>query len=187
MAKNSGHTRRVSTIKEDSVVYNAASDKPLSMEGLESLFTENHERKEYWELSEYKRQIIDNEINRLVDIAMQSLKDKKEIVEIEEGETIEVQFVKKGLRHIVRNLLRQLSGRFLSESDIVEFNKIIKRSKYIEKQNNSTKDNAKDYFLVFKDEGGTELYIKVAHEPRQGNKKEFYPYHVDVKLYRSSQ
>ena len=185
MAKNSGHTREVTIVAENT--YGFADNKALSRKDLESLFTENNERKEYWELSESKQKVIDKEINRIVDIAMQSLGNKKEIIEIENGTVIEVQFVKKRMRHIVRNLFRQLSGRILSEKDIVEFNEIVKRSKFIEKQDNTSKNNAKDYFLVFKDEGGTELYIKVAHEPRQGNGKQFYPYHIDVRLYRSKQ
>jgi hypothetical protein len=132
-------------------------------------------------LPKEKQKVLESQVlPSIVDSIIKSQGDKPFKMESENGDTIDIYFVKRSEYHIVRNLIRQKGGKYFDEIAYQNFANILSKAKFI-KRVDDKKGAARDYYYKYSDGTGRNLYIKVAHEPKQGQKKYFYPYHIDDK------
>ncbi len=99
-----------------------------------------------------------------------------------DGQSINVQFTRKGVEHVARDAMLTLSGKYMSRSSMVHIDKILAKSEYVNTNHSIYKDrkDGKELFFRYNDKGRG-IYFKVVYESKQGEGKRYYLYSVSDK------
>lgn len=143
------------------------------------IYTEGGVRREYGELSAGRKAAILAESKSIAKSMYRNLADKSVTLSAD-GQSINVQFTRKGVEHVARDAMLTLSGKYMSRSSMVHIDKILAKSEYVPTTHKLYKErkDGKELFFKYKDKDGRGIYFKVVHEPRNGSRKFYSLYSV---------
>ena len=143
------------------------------------IYTEGGIRREYGELSAGRKAAILAESKSVAKSMYRNLADKSVKLSAD-GQSINVQFTRKGVEHVARDAMLTLSGKYMSRSSMVHVDKILAKSEYVPTTHKLYKErkDGKELFFRYKDKDGRGIYFKVAKEPYSGGGKTYYLYSV---------
>lgn len=138
-------------------------------------YTENNVRKEYYELSDDRKELIQQLSKRVGDEMWANLKDKS-VEQIADGKNIIIEFDHKGVDHVARDALLKLSGKYMSKNSMINIDHILASSKYIptEHELSHTRTDNRKIWFKYQDSQGRGIYFSVAHSPKSQKKYTLY-------------
>lgn len=138
------------------------------------IYTVNGIRKEYYELNDERKMVV-RAISKKVADEMWNNLSKKSVPLKADGNTINVQFTRSGVDHVVRDAMIVLSGKYMSRNSMKHIDKILAKSEYVPTDHSVYKGrkDGKELFFRYKDKDGRGIYFKVAFD-RQTNKEGRY-------------
>lgn len=138
-------------------------------------YTVNGERKEYSDLPDDRKELIKELSKRVGDEMWANLKDKS-VEQIADGEKINIEFDHSGIKHVARDALILLSGKYMSKNSMVNIDHILANSSYVPTKHtlsHNRSDNRQLWFK-YKDNQGRGIYFSVAHSPKSQKKYTLY-------------
>lgn len=140
-----------------------------------SIYHEGGGRKEYHELSKWRKAAVLAEL-KSVQTAMWANLQSKSVTMTADGREITVSFTKKGTDHVARDAMLTLSGKYMSRKSMINIDAILRQSEYVPTSHELYKGrfDGIEYFFKYKDKQGRGIYFKVAYEPAQGQGKQYY-------------
>lgn len=151
MAKGAGDNR-VSTWRK--------AGTPLS----DDLYFTGGGRQEYINLDQtHKNKVIEVK-RRLQNEMFQKLKDVSTPQVIDNGEVIEIRYTNKGIKHFCNDAMINLSGKYFSESSMMNIDSIIAKSSYIPTSHSliHPRKDGRDLWFKYIDGDGRGVYFKIA-------------------------
>lgn len=143
------------------------------------IYTEGGIRREYGNLSVGRKATVLAESKAIAKSMYRNLADKSVTLSAD-GQSINVQFTRKGVEHVARDAMLTLSGKYMSRSSMVHVDKILAKSEYVPTTHKLYKNrmDGKELFFRYKDKDGRGIYFKVAKETYSGGGKTYYLYSV---------
>lgn len=123
-------------------------------------------RKEYKDLPDGRKDLIKALSHRIADEMWENLQGKTVLKEAE-GKQIPIQFDREGVRHVARDALIVLSGKYMSKESMVHIDHIIANSIYIPTKHKlkHSRDDDRLMWFKYKDNEGRGIYFSVSHSP----------------------
>lgn len=135
----------------------------------------NGQRLEYYELPDARKDDIKALTKRVAAEMWENLQNKS-VEQVADGQKILIEFDHKGIDHIARDALLNLSGKYMSKPSMVNIDHILKESEYVPTEHelkHSRTDHRKIWFK-YKDTQGRGVYFSVAHSPNSQKKYTLY-------------
>lgn len=144
-----------------------------------SIYHEGGLRKEYYELSKGRQEVVKAVLKEVQNAMRTNLKDKS-VTLVAENKQINVQFTPKGVNHVARDAMLTLSGKYLSRSSMINIDTILQQSEYVPTNHSlyKSRKDGKEYFFKYKDKQGRGIYFKVAFDRKDTPKGRYYLYSV---------
>ena len=155
----------------------AGSIRASKWEG--DIYTEGGIRREYGELSAGRKAAILAESKSIANSMYRNLADKSVTLSAD-GQSINVQFTRKGVEHVARDAMLTLSGKYMSRSSMVHVDKILAKSEYVPTNHKVYKErkDGKELFFKYKDKDGRGIYFKVTKDYAISPRGRYYLYSV---------
>lgn len=146
------------------------------------IYTEGGIRREYKDLSDGRKAVIQAESKAIAKSMYRNLADKSVTLSAD-GRTIDVQFTKKGIEHVARDAMLTLSGKYMSRNSMLHIDRILAKSTFVPTDHKIYKNrtDGKEMFFKYNDKTGRGIYFKVAYEPYNGAQKYYTLYSVTDK------
>lgn len=100
----------------------------------------------------------------------------KSVDQVADGQHIKIEFDHKGVDHVSRDALINLSGKYMSNESMVNIDKILASATYVPTEHglsHGRSDNRQMWFK-YQDSQGRGLYFSVAHNPKAVKKYTLY-------------
>lgn len=132
---------------------------PLS----DDLYYTGGARREYVDLDQtHKNKVIEVK-RRLQNDMFQKLKDVTTTQVIDDGQVIVVHYTNAGIKHFCNDAMVRLSGKYFSESSMMNINQILEKSTYVPTSHalKKARTDGRDMWFKYKDAEGRGVYFKV--------------------------
>lgn len=140
----------------------------LITESWGKLYVEDGVRKDFKDLSKPAQQKVQQLRNQIVNKLGDKLRDRTITQTIDNGEKITIGFTNEGIRHFVNDVMcGATSGRYFSQKDLLNIDKILSRSKYMGEE--KARHNKREYFFRYAHKDGVEVFLKVGKIRRGGH------------------
>lgn len=141
-------------------------------------------RREYSELPEERKKIIQKQKKEVIKQMKANLKDKS-VDLVADGEILHVTFPARGIEHVANDAMLNLSGKYFSKNALVNIDKILASSTYVPTSHELYKDRKDGItkFFKYQDSQGRGVYFGIAEDNNgsKGSKRHFL-YTVTNKL-----
>lgn len=143
------------------------------------IYTVDGVRKEYYELTEERKAVIRSMSKDVSKEMWRNLSTKSVTLEAD-GRTINAQFTKSGVDHVVRDVMIVLSGKYMSRSSMIHIDRMLAKSEYVPTSHSVYKGrkDGKELFFRYKDKEGRGIYFKVAYDRKESSSGRYYLYSV---------
>ena len=151
MAKGAGDNR-VSTWRK--------AGTPLT----EDLYFSGGKRQEYVDLDETHKSKIKEVKRRIQKEMYQKLRDVETPQVIDDGKVISIHYSNAGIKHFCNDAMIRLSGKYFSETSMMNIDKIIAKSTYVPSSHSlyKARTDGREMWFKYKDADGRGIYFKVS-------------------------
>lgn len=155
------------------MVKESGSNRSSSWSG--NPYTVNGRRYEYKDLPKERQELVRQLQNRVGKEMWENLRDK-EVYQTVDGKQIKIQFDHNGVKHVARDALLTLSGKYMSYDSMVNIDRILAHSTYIPTKHglSHNRTDSRAYWFKYKDSDGRGIYFSVAYSTNSQKKYTLY-------------
>ncbi len=133
------------------------------------------ERKEYADLPDDRKDMIKAMSKRVAKNMWDNLKDKS-VAQTVDGKKIKIEFDHDGVKHVARDAMLTLSGKYMSRKSMVNINHILANASYIRTSHvlSHPRKDERQMWFKYKDNQGRGLYFSIAYTPKREKQYTLY-------------